>query len=134
MSETEPNNFNVILRNVRRFQLTREQVFGLWKCAVKDDDKLVDAAIEKLYEEMVAFNQARAESVIRMIIDRDDAAETIFRGLLRDMTIGSQHGRHVPWSAAASSSTTQHLEEIGSQDLIMSETTRNKSNDSDVNA
>ena len=61
MSETEPNNFNVILRNVRRFQLTREQVFGLWKCAVKDDDKLVDAAVEKLYEEMVAFNQARAE-------------------------------------------------------------------------
>jgi hypothetical protein len=134
MSKTKRKNFNVILQGDQRYRLTPAQVFRLWKCAVKDDDSLADAAIEKLYEEMIAFNPARAESVIQLIIGRDDAAESIFRGLLRDMTIDRQHGRHVPWSAPASSSTTQHLEEIGSQDLIISETTRNKSNDSDVEA
>jgi hypothetical protein len=137
MSETEPNNFNVILRNVRRFRFTKEQVFRLWKCALKDDDKLVDAAIEKLYEEMIAFNPSRTESVIQLIIDRDDAAETIFRGLLRDIsrlpTTGQYHP-HAPWGAAPSLSTTQHLKEIAPQDLISSETTRHKSNDPDVNA
>ena len=84
MADISPDDFIVNLRSDRRCRLTPEQVFRLWKCALKDDDKLVDAAIEKLYEEMIAFNPARAESVIRMIIDRDDAAETIFRGLLRD--------------------------------------------------
>ena len=138
MADVPPHNFNVILQSDQRYRLTPEQVFRLWKCALKDDDKLVDAAIEKLYEEMIAFNPARAESVIQLIIDRDDAAETIFRGLLRDMTIGrlpkaGQYGRHVPWGGAASLSTTQHLGEIAPQDLVSSETTRNKPNDSDVN-
>jgi hypothetical protein len=46
MTEIGPNNFNEILLNVRRFRLTKEQIFRLWKCAVKSNDKLVDAAIE----------------------------------------------------------------------------------------
>jgi len=126
------------LQGVSRCQLTPEQVFRLWKCAIKDDDKLVNMVLEQLYNEMIAFNPSRAESVIQLIIDRDDAAETIFRGLLRDMTIGrlpkaGQYGRHVPWGGAASLSTTQHLGEIAPQDLVSSETTRNKPNDSDVN-
>ena len=75
MTEIGPNNFNEILLNVRRFRLTKEQVFRLWKCAVKDNDKLVDAAIEKLYEEMIAFDPARAESVVQLTINRDDTAE-----------------------------------------------------------
>jgi hypothetical protein len=41
----------VILQSTRECRLTKNQVFRLWKCAIKDDDKLVDAVIEKLYEE-----------------------------------------------------------------------------------
>ena len=95
MTEIGPNNFNEILLNVRRFRLTKEQVFRLWKCAVKDNDKLVDAAIEKLYEEMIAFDPARAESVVQLTINRDDTAELTFRGMLRDMTIGCLSSRSV---------------------------------------
>jgi hypothetical protein len=54
-------------------------------CAVKDDNKLVDAVIEKLYEEMIAFDHARAEAVMQLIIDRDEAAAPTFRGLLQDL-------------------------------------------------
>ena len=128
MTEIGPNNFNEILLNVRRFRLTKEQVFRLWKCAVKDNDKLVE-----LYEEMIAFDPARAESVVQLTINRDDTAELIFRGMLRDMTIGcpskaGQYRRHHPWGAAPSLSTTQHSQEPNAE-LMSSQTTRNKSSD-----
>jgi hypothetical protein len=134
MTEIGPNNFNEILLNVRRFRLTKEQVFRLWKCAVKDNDKLVDAAIEKLYEEMIAFDPARAESVVQLTINRDDTAELTFRGMLRDMTIGclSKVGqyRHHPWGAAPTLSTTQRSQEPNAdQELMSSQTTTNKSSD-----
>ena len=135
MTEIGPNNFNEILLNVRRFRLTKEQVFRLWKCAVKDNDKLMDAAIEKLYEEMIAFDPARAEFVVQLTINRDDTAELTFRGMLRDMTIGcpskaGQYRRHHPWGAAPSLSTTQHSQEPNAdQELMSSQTTTNKSSD-----
>ena len=134
MTEIGLNNFNEILLNVRRFRLTKEQVFRLWKCAVKDNDKLVDAAIEKLYEEMIAFDPARAESVVQLTINRDDTAELTFRGMLRDMTIGclSKAGqyRHHPWGAAPSLSTTPHSQEPNAdQELMSAQTTTNKSSD-----
>ena len=55
MAERTPQSLNVMLQSVRECRLTKNQVLRLWKCAVKDDDKLVDAVIEKLYEEMIAF-------------------------------------------------------------------------------
>ena len=45
MTETAPVNLNAILQSVRRSNLTKEQVFRLWRCAIKDDDELVDAMI-----------------------------------------------------------------------------------------
>ena len=85
VTERTSQNFNVILRNTRQCRLTKEQVFRLWKCAVKDDDKLVDTAIEQLYEEMIAFDLARAETVMQLIIERHEAAAPTFRGLLQDI-------------------------------------------------
>ena len=87
MTERTPQSLNVMLQSVRECRLTQNQVFRLWKCAVKDDDKLVDAVIEKLYEEMIAFDIARAETVMQLIIDRDEAALPTFRDLLQDMTL-----------------------------------------------
>ena len=83
MTERTPQGLNVMLQSVRERRLTKNQVFRLWKCAVKDDDKLVDAVIEKLYEEMIAFDLARAETVMQLIIDRDEAAVPTFRDLLQ---------------------------------------------------
>ena len=42
MTERTPQGLNVMLQSVRECRLTKNQVFRLWKCAVKDDDKLVD--------------------------------------------------------------------------------------------
>ena len=68
-------------------ELTKEQVYQLWKCAIKDDDRLVDALIQKFYDTMIAFDPKRAEIVIRLIVDRHEAAEPTFHRLLRDITM-----------------------------------------------
>jgi hypothetical protein len=86
VTEMEPQNVSVILNGFRGCPLAREQVFRLWKCAVKDDDKLVDAVLEKLHHQMIAFDLARAEYVMQLIIDRDEAAEPTLRSLLQDIT------------------------------------------------
>jgi hypothetical protein len=65
--------------------LTPEQVFRLWRCAIKDDEELVDELIERLYENIVAFDCKRAESVIALIVRRSLSARWAFRSLLKDM-------------------------------------------------
>ena len=67
--------------------LTKEQIYRLWKCAIKDDDRLVDALIQKSYDSMIAFDPKRAEIVIRLIVDRHEAAEPTLHRLLRDITM-----------------------------------------------
>jgi hypothetical protein len=68
-----------------RSALTQEQVFRLLRCAIKDDDELVDQIIDQVYENIVAFDYKRAESVIELIVRRSVTAKWAFRSLLRDM-------------------------------------------------
>ena len=51
--------------------LTEAQVFRLFKCAVKDDDTLVDTIIERLYRTMKDFDANRANDTVELIVDRD---------------------------------------------------------------
>src|SRR5215831_12069392 len=68
-----------------RSPLTEEQVFRLLRCAIKDDDELVDQIIDQVYENIVAFDYKRAESVIELIVRRSVTAKWAFRALLKDM-------------------------------------------------
>jgi hypothetical protein len=65
--------------------LTDAQVFRLFKCAVKDDDTLVDAIIEKLFHTMKDFDANRANGAVELIVDRVAAANPMFRELLNDL-------------------------------------------------
>jgi hypothetical protein len=65
--------------------LTTEAVFRLWRAAVKDDDKLVDALIAKIYDAMVSFDCTRADRVIELVINRDPSAQSALAALLADM-------------------------------------------------
>ena len=75
------------IQSLQTGRLTKEQVYRLWKCAIKDDDSLADALIQKIYDTMIAFDPKRAEIVIRLIVDRHEAAEPTFHRLLRDITM-----------------------------------------------
>jgi hypothetical protein len=63
------------------------QVLRLFKCAVKDDDTLVDVMVEKLYRTMKDFDPSRAKDTVALIVDRDTRAEWKFRALLDDLWI-----------------------------------------------
>jgi hypothetical protein len=69
----------------RKSALTQEQVFRLLRCAIKDDEELVDEIIEQVYENIVAFDYKRAECVIELIVGRSVTARWAFRSLLKDM-------------------------------------------------
>ena len=85
MTEIGQEYLTAILKSNRRSPLTEGQVYRLWRCAVKDDDKLIDTVIEKVYDEMIIFDPERADFVMQLIIDRDEIAGHIFRTLLQDI-------------------------------------------------
>ncbi len=65
--------------------LNESQVVRLLKCAVKDDDTLVDAIVEKLYGIMKDFDAARAKQAVELIVDRDTRAASKLGALLDDL-------------------------------------------------
>jgi hypothetical protein len=74
-------------QSVRRSNLTKEQVFRLWRCATKDDHKLIDELIQHVYGEIIEFDCKRAECVMELIVRRNMAAGCAFRSLLKDMRV-----------------------------------------------
>jgi hypothetical protein len=62
MTETAAMNLNVILQSVRRSNSTKEQVFRLWRCAIKDDDELVDDVFN-VYTRISSRSIARVRKV-----------------------------------------------------------------------
>ena len=66
------------LPNRPRPALTREQVFRLLRCAIKDDEELVDEIIEQVHENMLAFDHKCAECVIELIVRRSVSARWAF--------------------------------------------------------
>ncbi len=49
---------------------------------MKDDDRLVDAIVEKFYRTMKDFDPGRAKRTVASIVDRDTAAASKLRALL----------------------------------------------------
>jgi hypothetical protein len=72
------------LQRPRRSFLTEEQIFRLWRSAIKDDDKLIDEVIQRVYEQMIAYDHARFEAVMQLTIRRNASAGCAFRALLED--------------------------------------------------
>ena len=65
--------------------LNEFQIVCLLKCAVKDDDTLVDAIVEKLYRIMRDFDACRATQTVELIVDRDTRAASKLGALLDDL-------------------------------------------------
>jgi hypothetical protein len=82
LATIQPNTITGGLPSRSRPALTQEQVFRLLRCAIKDDDDLVDEIIEQVYENIVAFDYKRAECVIELIVRRSVTARWAFRSLL----------------------------------------------------
>ncbi len=68
-----------------RAGLNELHIARLFKCAVKDDDSLVDAIVEKLYGTMKDFDAGRTKQTVESIVDRDTTAASRLRALLDDL-------------------------------------------------
>jgi hypothetical protein len=65
--------------------LNEFQVYRLFNCAVKDDETLVDAIVERLYRKMKEFDAKRAEDTVELIVDRDARAGSRLNALLDEV-------------------------------------------------
>ena len=54
--------------------LNETQISRLFSCAVKDDETLIDAIVERLYRKMKEFDARRADKAVGLIVDRDTTA------------------------------------------------------------
>jgi hypothetical protein len=62
--------------------LTADAIFRVWKAAIKDDEKLLDELIASVYDHMMSMDQARAERVMSLIIQRHCDANEAFKAML----------------------------------------------------
>lgn len=70
----------------RQFGLAEDEIlFRLWRAALKDDDRLVDEVIQKVYDDMISFDRERAEVVMSLTIRRNGEAGRAFGSLVGDM-------------------------------------------------
>ena len=73
MARTAPEVANP--KSHRRFGLTEEEIFCLWRTAIKDDEKLVDEIIRTVYEDSMSFDRQRAEIAMNLTIRRHRDAQ-----------------------------------------------------------
>lgn len=99
-------NFSAILGSFQRSSLTDQQLFRLWSAAIKDDEKLVDEVIQRVYDDMIVFNRDRSTGVMAMIIRRTAAAGCAFGALLKD--IGQFRGFARPFGELQSTGAAQN--------------------------
>jgi hypothetical protein len=92
VTDINTENLKATVQSVRRSALTKEQVFRLWRCAVKDDDRLVDEIIQHVYADIMAFDCGHAEYVMELIIRRNVAATCALKSLLKDIHAASGAG------------------------------------------
>jgi hypothetical protein len=86
MTEVLERKGKTMPRDFHRPGLPADSMFRLWRAAIKDDNNLTDMIIEKIYDEMIAFDCERATEIIESIVRRDRVtAAKSFPAFLRDM-------------------------------------------------
>jgi hypothetical protein len=73
-----------------RVGLSSNAIFGLWKAALKDDERLLDNAIAAVHDQMMLSDRVRAERVISMVIRRHRHANGAFKAMLGTMCGGGR--------------------------------------------
>ena len=67
--------------------LNEHQISRLFKCAVKDDETLIDTIVERLYGKMKEFDGRRADQTVGLIVDRDATGGATLRAFLDEVLL-----------------------------------------------
>ena len=65
--------------------LNEIQISRLFKCAVKDDETLMDGIVERLYRTIKEADARRADRAVGLIVDRDATAGPMLMALLDEI-------------------------------------------------
>ena len=65
--------------------LNELQISRLFKCAVKDDETLIDAIVERMYRNMKEFDARQADDIVGLIVDRDATAASKLSAFLEEI-------------------------------------------------
>ncbi len=65
--------------------LNEIQISRLFKCAIKDDETLIDGIVERLYRTIKGADARRADRTVGLIVDRDEAAGPMLMALLDEV-------------------------------------------------
>jgi len=65
--------------------LNEIQISRLFKCAVKDDETLIDGIVERLYRTIKVTDARRADRTVGLIVDRDATAGPMLMALLDEV-------------------------------------------------
>ena len=65
--------------------LNEIQISRLFKCAVKDDETLMDGIVERLYRTIKEADARRADRAVGLIVDRDATAGPMLMALLDEV-------------------------------------------------
>jgi hypothetical protein len=84
-----PEIANSTVHHPRSIALNEEQIFRLWRAAIKDDDKQLDEVIRRVYGDMIAYDRNRSEDVIYLTITRSVGAGRALSDLLGDIPMPS---------------------------------------------
>jgi hypothetical protein len=66
--------------------LNEHQISRLFKCAVKDDETLIDTIVERLYGKMKEFDGRRADQTVGLKVDRDATGGATLRAFLDEVS------------------------------------------------
>ena len=78
---------NSIVHHRHSVALSEEQIFRLWRAAVKDDDTQLDEVIRRVHRDMIERHRDRFEEVMYLAITRDVSAGAALAELLNDMPV-----------------------------------------------
>ena len=73
------------IHHPRSIALSEEQIFRLWRAAIKDDEKQLDEVIRRVYRDMIERDRDRFEEVMYLTVTRDVGAERALGELLNDV-------------------------------------------------
>ncbi len=65
--------------------LNEIQISRLFKCAIKDDETLIDGIVERLYRTIKEADARRAERTVGLTVDRDETAGPMLMALLDEL-------------------------------------------------
>jgi len=81
------NGSTITKLHPRHPALTTEELFGLFRAAIKDDDRIINCVIQTVYDDLMSYDRERARAVMELLVRREPLARSAFQALLTEARV-----------------------------------------------